>query len=355
VPAGDVIKALMLVIHNGAMVEGSKQTLTFQQQLNRLRALGMGDAEIRQLLLNDFVDANPVYFGAYRSAIKEQIAGGIHQAYETAAVDAYRESGVTGDFRWTTVGDNKSCADCAERAGEIRPLDEWELIGLPKSGFSRCGERCRCEITPVAFDAPDRIVTKKEVPKKSILDDDPEDPKSLIRAGQEFGTDKKRNIEIAIRAWQAKGVNARVVSSKDPKHVRAGLKRKGGAFYWTNPDTGAEEIVVNPYSATWKDPAGMARKHGPNGTGFYSSDDPGRILVHEYGHYAYRDASPSVEHLFINDHILRDLVREEVGQYAATNVREFIAEVFTGLNNGRQYSPRILDTYKRFKAIRTRA
>lgn len=151
---------LLLVLHNGAFIEANKATLTFQQQVETLRALGMSDESIRQAILLDFVNDNGVYFGAYRSAIREQIAGGIHQAYQLGVNETYRVEDPSGEgmYRWTTVGDEKSCDDCAQRAGEERTLEEWQTIGMPKSGFSRCGRRCRCEVTPVEAEAPARIV-----------------------------------------------------------------------------------------------------------------------------------------------------------------------------------------------------
>ena len=40
----------------------------------------------------------------------------------------------------------KPCPDCAPRNGMKRTYSEWELVGLPKSGFSVCGGNCRCVI-----------------------------------------------------------------------------------------------------------------------------------------------------------------------------------------------------------------
>lgn len=147
---------LFILLHNGALIEAQKGTLTFQQQIETLRALGMSDAAIRAQILQDFVDDNGVYFGAYRNAIREQVAGGIHQAYQIGVNETYKATNASpsGQYRWTTVGDKNSCDDCTSRAGEVRSLEEWQTIGLPKSGFSRCGRRCRCEISPIEVDAP---------------------------------------------------------------------------------------------------------------------------------------------------------------------------------------------------------
>ena len=151
------LSRLLIVLHNGAFIEANKATLTFQQQVETLRALGMSDESIRRAILLDFIEDNGMYFGGFRSAIREQVAGGVHQAYQLGVNETYKASGGDGLYRWTTVGDERSCEDCAERAGQEKTLEEWETIGMPKSGFSRCGRRCRCEITPVEVDAPSKM------------------------------------------------------------------------------------------------------------------------------------------------------------------------------------------------------
>ena len=158
-PLKDDIRLLLkITVHNGALLEAEKATITFQQLVERLRASGMNDLQIRERVLRDFADENSVYFGAYKNQIKELVAGAIHQGYELGVVSVYAEDfGDEHQMKWTTVGDDNSCDDCNFREGEVRTLGEWKLIGLPKSGFSRCGLRCRCEITPVEVNAPARM------------------------------------------------------------------------------------------------------------------------------------------------------------------------------------------------------
>jgi hypothetical protein len=154
----DIQNLLSITVHNGVMLEAEKATITFQQQVQMLRASGMTDDQIRERFLTDFAAENSVLFGAYKNSIKELVAGVMHQSYELGVTSVYDEQyGDQGMMRWTTIGDDSSCDDCADRAGEEAPLREWKVRGMPKSGFSRCGRRCRCELTPVEVGAPARI------------------------------------------------------------------------------------------------------------------------------------------------------------------------------------------------------
>jgi len=151
-----VIQALLIGIRQNTILEAERATIEFEKYITNLRSSGMSDAEIKRLILADFLDKNPRLFGAYKNAIREEIAGAVHQADALGAAD---EFAADGDqlMRWTTVGDQRTCEDCEGRAGRVQLLSMWRLMGLPKSGFSRCGRRCRCELTPARADAPKRI------------------------------------------------------------------------------------------------------------------------------------------------------------------------------------------------------
>lgn len=159
-PLGEDIRNLLsITVHNGVVLEAEKASITFQQHIQTLRASGMTDQMIRSQMLQDFASENSVFFGAYKNAVREVISGSVGQGYQLGVTDSYREQfGESGLMRWTTVGDDSSCDDCESRAGEEATLREWEIRGMPKSGFSRCGRRCRCELTPVEVDAPDKIM-----------------------------------------------------------------------------------------------------------------------------------------------------------------------------------------------------
>ena len=52
-------------------------------------------------------------------------------------------------FTWRAVGDKNMCDDCSGRHGEMGyTLQEWESLGLPGTGWSRCQGACRCVLLP---------------------------------------------------------------------------------------------------------------------------------------------------------------------------------------------------------------
>ncbi|MDD5391084.1 MAG: hypothetical protein PHD37_17235 [Gallionellaceae bacterium] len=56
---------------------------------------------------------------------------------------------------WISVEDADRCEDCRERDGRIQSWAEWEAEGLPGTGATVCGWRCRCSLEPsdIAADA----------------------------------------------------------------------------------------------------------------------------------------------------------------------------------------------------------
>lgn len=95
----------------------------------------------------------------------------------------------------------------------------------------------------------------------------------------------------------------------------------------TNPETGEEE----PYF--------MSASVDLSGTG---------TVVHELGHAVHYAASPSSFHnLHFTQFAKGNTIAEKVSGYA-TNPREFVAEVFTGLVYGRKFPQDVMDMYAAF-------
>ena len=155
-------RTMTITLEQRGLLEAEAATAEFRRTIQSMRAMGMTDVQIRQRLLSDFVDENGMLFRSFANRMKNMVADAVHQAYEVGVVSAYdAELEQDHAMRWTTVGDENVCEDCDLRAGEARPLSEWKILGLPKSGFSRCGNRCRCEITPDELDAPSEIRPEK--------------------------------------------------------------------------------------------------------------------------------------------------------------------------------------------------
>lgn len=149
---------LRITLTEAMLFQAEKNTITIEQEIRKLKDGGMSESAIRELLLQDLVSDESTLFGQFKNAMREEIAGTMAQAFEQGVAEVFQaELGGEIDCRWTTVGDDDVCEDCDPRAGMVRSLTEWRAIGLPKSGFSRCDRRCRCEISPTAAGAPDRI------------------------------------------------------------------------------------------------------------------------------------------------------------------------------------------------------
>ena len=42
------------------------------------------------------------------------------------------------------------CPDCVDRQDRVEPLEVWQAIGEPGSGWSVCRGRCRCKLVEVS-------------------------------------------------------------------------------------------------------------------------------------------------------------------------------------------------------------
>ena len=171
-----------------------------------------------------------------------------------------------------------------------------------------------------------------------------EGTKTLLSYGEKFGTNRAANVKLAVEAFKAIGLPARTVSKNDPAHIREGIKKRGGAWFWKNPDTNQDEVVVNQYSTLWADPKKLRAYNASDAVKRFSSDHPAGTLVHEWAHYVFNE-HPDAETHFANDLKFKEEVKKHVGTYAATSSREFAAEVYTGLQTGRTYPQSIIDRY----------
>lgn len=153
----DINNIMRLKLTNGMLLEAEKATVDFQQLITDLKISGMSDDAIRKRILADFIAENPRYFGTFKNGVKDLIGEAMGQAYQAGVKSEYEALGTEQEYKWTTVDDGNSCDDCLARAGEVNTLEYWQIVGMPKSGFSVCGLNCRCEITPIEVNAPDRL------------------------------------------------------------------------------------------------------------------------------------------------------------------------------------------------------
>tara|TARA_R100001594_G_scaffold38363_3_gene69474 strand:- start:3881 stop:4342 length:462 start_codon:yes stop_codon:yes gene_type:complete len=116
---------------------------------------GASAEAIREYLLSDLLIGGRI-FGAFASGVATTTSIGITSSAQIAQMLEYKRSGVRV-FKWVTVSKNP-CRDCAERAGEVEEWAVWELIGVPRSGFSVCRGNCKCHLEPSGYLGDDTII-----------------------------------------------------------------------------------------------------------------------------------------------------------------------------------------------------
>lgn len=126
-------------------------TMTLQELVSTMKASGMDNGAIKNVLLNDLKTGGRV-FGRYRNQIKNTVKTGIGMSAGNASRTTFQNAGVK-QFRWQSVGDTKVCEDCEPRQGQVDSLEFWQTVGLPQSGFSICRYNCRCQLVPANYTA----------------------------------------------------------------------------------------------------------------------------------------------------------------------------------------------------------
>ena len=124
-----------------------------EREISLLRNAGISEAAIVDILRNDLATGGRI-FGEFRNTIKRGI---ISATMHASRIGQDRVYGDSVAMQWVSVGTPKICVDCADRIGEVRSWDEWELNGLPASGFSVCKEFCYCQIIPSSIPMPSSL------------------------------------------------------------------------------------------------------------------------------------------------------------------------------------------------------
>ena len=137
-------------------------TLNLQGLVQSMADQGMSAQQIQSALSRDLATGGPL-FSKFKASIGNITKNGVEWSSNFSQKEVYQEAGVK-EFQWQTASDGIECDDCAARDQEKATLEEWENIGLPKSGFSVCGSNCRCVLVPMGT-AGERIRrTRKEKP-----------------------------------------------------------------------------------------------------------------------------------------------------------------------------------------------
>ena len=127
-----------------------KAAIDIELFISQLTAAGVAENTIENLLLEDLKQGGRI-FGAIQNQIATTVKSNINIVGNVASMSQYERAGVQ-EFKWITATGSNICPDCEEREGRVEPMEIWESIGTPASGWSVCREHCNCELAPVQYD-----------------------------------------------------------------------------------------------------------------------------------------------------------------------------------------------------------
>lgn len=112
-------------------------------RIKQMAAAGMGKQEILAVLRRE-ARAGGSLFSGLSSAFKRHVFPVIDNVAQGAVI---QENPIAQYWKWLTTSYDP-CDDCKPRHGQIKTWEEWSKAGLPRSGFSKCGDHCKCVLAP---------------------------------------------------------------------------------------------------------------------------------------------------------------------------------------------------------------
>lgn len=122
-----------------------KTVVDLETLIAQMRTAGATDDVIREVLQRDLESGGRI-FGGLRSQFRATGDFGVSQMSNIGSAYEMASEGLT-EFQWQTAG-NRICDDCKGRSGDTKSWQEWEMVGLPATGWSVCGSHCKCTLVP---------------------------------------------------------------------------------------------------------------------------------------------------------------------------------------------------------------
>lgn len=126
--------------------KAKRTALTIDEFVQSRLVTGASRSEIERQLLDD-LNNNGRIFSEFRRAVKSTARGSVNRVRDIAY---FSEFEVDKSYRWSAVL-VKTCPDCLDRHGQVKSWDEWESIGLPRTGATVCRENCHCMLIPEEY------------------------------------------------------------------------------------------------------------------------------------------------------------------------------------------------------------
>jgi len=118
-----------------------KTAITLEAYVESRLLQGASAESIREALLTDLNEGGRM-FSEFRRSIRSTAVGSVNRVSDAGL---YSEWGVDREYRWSAVLIN-TCDDCLSRHGIAKTWDEWESLGLPRSGSTICRSNCHCQL-----------------------------------------------------------------------------------------------------------------------------------------------------------------------------------------------------------------
>lgn len=142
-------KLLSVTICRAAIILAQEANRTQQAIDGYITAQALqSETNIAALLFGESTVASTLT-DAYKAHIVRVIKGAINSGFQEGSNEYHAtktppEKLLTWTLNPTSSGTH--CPDCVNRSGMRRTLAEWEVLGMPQSGFSICGNYCRCTL-----------------------------------------------------------------------------------------------------------------------------------------------------------------------------------------------------------------
>jgi hypothetical protein len=161
---------------------------------------------------------------------------------------------------------------------------------------------------------------------------------AIQRRPNSYGTDKRRNIQQAVRDLGKYGPNVEVRKVSRPRSVAIADTRTV-----TDPKTGKSHsvITINTANQYWANPVKEAREM--RRSGFHSTLRPGAVIFHELGHAKTMKTNSPKNGFYAQS--------KKVGRYAGFTRDEFMAETYAGRRAGQRYSPDVMRAYREVQGL----
>lgn len=143
--------------------KAAKSALTIREFIDARFLAGSSAEEIEAQLLGDLLN-NGRMFSEFRRSIKSTVRGSVNRVRD---IGYFSELEVDRKYRWSAVL-VKTCSvpgtleGCIQRHNLVKTWDEWEEIGLPRTGATVCRENCHCVLIPAEFTALQPIKREKK-------------------------------------------------------------------------------------------------------------------------------------------------------------------------------------------------